>query len=76
MTDIYIVSYNRERRKSKLRPQGRRRSKVGETNTRSQEMRGKEEKGWNVGLAWGFDKEDKKRTRERNKSQMGGCVTP
>lgn len=38
-------------------------------------MRSKEEKGWNVGLAWGFIKEDKKRRRERKK-KVGWGLSP
>lgn len=26
--------------------------------------------GWNVGLAWGFDKEDKKRIEEREEKKV------
>lgn len=43
-------------------------------------MRSKEEKGWNVGLAWGFIKEDKKRRERRlgeKKKKVGwGVVSP
>lgn len=48
------------------RPEGRRRSKGRENEPQGGDEESKTRgEGWNVGFAWGFDKEDKKRTRER-----------